>query len=99
MLKKPLTLITLLCASMSFAAVDVNQADAAALDAIAGIGPGVSARILEERKKKSFLDWNDLIARVRGVGKGNAEKLSDAGLRVNAQPYKDAPEDTQLPKK
>lgn len=52
MLKKIFTLLVLLYAFASFAAaVDVNKATAAELDSIKGIGPAMSGKILDERKK------------------------------------------------
>ena len=74
MLKKILALAVMLYATVSFAAVDVNKATAAELDGIKGIGPGISTKIIDERKKGNFKDWNDFIVRVKGVGDGNAAK-------------------------
>lgn len=91
MLKKILFLLTFLYAAVSFAAVDANQASAAELDGIKGIGPAVSNKILDERKKGNFKDWNDLISRVNGVGKKNAAKFSAQGLTVNGSTYTGAP--------
>lgn len=70
--------------SVSFANVEVNQADQAALDGIKGIGPTTSKAILDERKKGgNFKDWNDLQQRVKGIGDKSSEKFSQAGLTVN----------------
>ncbi|WP_027995990.1 ComEA family DNA-binding protein [Simplicispira psychrophila] len=91
MLKKFLMLITLLYAAVSFAAVDVNQASAADLDGIKGIGPTISGKMLNERKKGNFKDWNDFIARVNGLGEKNAAKFSAQGLTVNGSAYSGAP--------
>jgi competence protein ComEA len=91
MLKKILVLVAMLYAAASFAAVDVNKASAAELDAIKGIGPGISTKILDERKKGNFKDWPDLIDRVKGVGEGNAAKFSNEGLTVGGSTYKGAP--------
>ncbi len=88
MFKKLLAIVALLSASLSYAAVDVNKASAAELDGIKGIGPGVSAKILEERKKGNFKDWNDLIDRVKGIGQSNATKFSEAGLTVGGAAFK-----------
>ncbi|MET0265873.1 MAG: helix-hairpin-helix domain-containing protein [Duganella sp.] len=81
------TAIVTLVATMglAFAQVDVNKADASALDSVNGIGPAKSKAILEERKKGEFKDWNDLQQRVKGVGEKNALKLSAAGLVVNGK--------------
>ncbi len=78
----------LAAASLSaFAAVDVNRASQAELEALPGVGTALSARILAERQKSQFKTWADLIQRVRGVGPGSAAKLSTAGLTVADAPY------------
>ena len=91
MLKTLLGALLALFAAAAFAAVDVNKADLAALDSVKGIGPALAAKLLEERKKGSFKDWNDLIGRVSGVGSGNAARFSAAGLTVNDASYAGAP--------
>ena len=88
MLKKILAIVAMLYAAMAFAAVDVNKATAAELDAIKGIGPGISTKILDERKKGNFKDWNDFIERVKGVGETNAAKFSAEGMTVGGAAYK-----------
>jgi competence protein ComEA len=88
MLKKILNVLLMLYAAACFAAVDANKANAAELDSIKGIGPAMSTRILDERKKGNFKDWPDFISRVKGLGEGNAAKLSKAGLTVNGAEFK-----------
>lgn len=90
MLKKILAFVVMLYAAASFAAVDVNQAKAADLDGIKGIGPATSKRILDERKKGHFKSWDDFMARVSGIKQAKAAKLSEAGLTVNGEAYKPA---------
>lgn len=90
MMKKILALVAMLYAAACFAAVDVNKAGAAELDSIKGIGPGISTKILDERKKGNFKDWNDFIERVKGVGEGNAAKFSAEGMTVNGAGFKGA---------
>ena len=90
MLKKILAILAMLYAAAAFAAVDVNKASAADLDGVKGIGPGISGKIIEERKKGNFKDWNDFIERVKGVGEGNAAKFSAEGLTVNGAGFKGA---------
>lgn len=87
MLRKTLAMLALLYCAASFAAVDVNKATAAELDGIKGIGPSISSRILEERKKGNFKDWADLIQRVKGVGEGTAAKYSAEGLTIGGDAY------------
>jgi competence protein ComEA len=88
MIKKLMLAVATLVASMSFAfaQVDVNKADAAALDSVKGVGPSMSKKILDERAKGGeFKDWADFQKRVKGVGDKNASKLSAAGLQVNGK--------------
>ena len=92
MFKKMLPLIVVTCAALlmqpAMAAVEINTADQAQLDSVAGIGPSTSRAILEERKKNgNFKDWSDLEQRVRGIGERNSIKLSAAGLTVNGQSH------------
>ena len=82
-------LLTLGAAS-AFAAVDANKATQAELETVKGIGPSISGKILDERKKANFKDWPDLVERVKGVGDGNAAKFSTEGLTVNGQGFKGA---------
>ena len=89
MLKIVLGLIVALYVAVGHATVDVKKADAAELDGIKGIGPALSGKMLNERKKGAFKDWNDLILRVNGMGHKNAVKLSAAGLTVNDAAYQD----------
>ena len=91
MWKKLLAALAMFYAAMSFAAVDANTATAAELDSVKGIGPGMSTRIIDERKKSPFKDWSDLISRVKGVGNKNAVKFSTGGLTVNGVAYSGAP--------
>jgi competence protein ComEA len=83
MFKLLLSVFLALCAAAAFAAVDVNKANQAELEAIKGIGPAMSGKILDERKKSDFKSWDDFIVRIKGVGPGNAGKFSEAGLTVN----------------
>ncbi len=80
------------CTSFAFAQVDINKADQAALDGIKGIGPKMSQKILDERKKGGeFKDWNDVQSRVKGIKEKGAVRLSSAGLTVNGQSKNGAP--------
>ena len=90
MLTKILVVMAMLWASVAFAAVDVNKATAAELDAVKGIGPAMSKRIMDERKKGEFKSWDDLISRIKGIGDGNAKKYSAEGLTVGGTTYKAA---------
>lgn len=88
MLKKLLVIAAVLQCAVVFAAVDVNQANVAELDGIKGIGPAMSSRILDERKKGPFKDWADLMVRVKGVGQASAARLSSEGLTVGGTTFR-----------
>jgi len=94
MIKKMILAAAAMIASMgfAFAQVDVNKADAAALDAVKGVGPSMSKLILDERAKGGdFKDWGDFAKRVKGVGDKRAAKLSQAGLVVAGKAKDGAP--------
>ncbi|WP_296224442.1 ComEA family DNA-binding protein [Ralstonia sp. UBA689] len=83
MLKKLLAvaLMSLSMLSVSWAAVDVNTADQAALETLSGIGPKRSKAILEERTKNGpYKDAADFKARVPGIGDKTLAKLENEGL-------------------
>ncbi len=92
MLKKFLaTLLALFFAAAAFAAVDANTATQAELEGVKGIGPALSTKIIDERKKGAFKDWQDMVTRVSGVGEKNSAKFSTGGLTVNGAPFAGAP--------
>ena len=57
------------------------------LSRIKGIGPSMAEKMLGERKKAPFKDWNDLTSRVKGVGDASASKFSQNGLTVNGSAF------------
>lgn len=87
MLKQFVASALALFAAAAFAAVDVNKATQADLESIKGVGPTIAGKILDERKKGAFKDWNDMVDRVKGVGEGNAAKFSAEGLTVNGKAF------------
>jgi len=91
MIKKLLAAVLALFAAAAFAAVDANTATQAELEAVKGIGPAISSKIIEERKKAPFKDWQDMVTRVKGVGEHNSAKFSTAGLTVNGAAFAGAP--------
>jgi competence protein ComEA len=101
MIKKLMLAVATMIATMgfAFAQVDVNKADAAALDSVKGIGPKMSKAILDERTKGgAFKDWADLEKRVQGVGPKNAKKLSSNGLMVGGKAMEGAEMTAVAPK-
>jgi competence protein ComEA len=94
MIKKLMLAVATLVASMgfAFAQVDVNKADAAALDSVKGVGPAMSKAIIDERTKAGpFKDWADFQKRVKGVADKRATQLSKAGLQVDGKSKDGAP--------
>lgn len=63
-------------------ALDANTATQDELQTIHGVGPALSARIVEARRVRPFTDLDDLKTRVRGVGDANLRRMREAGLRV-----------------
>ena len=80
----------LLFACASFAAVDANKGSPADLDALKGVGPAMSKRIVDARQQGAFKDWPDFMQRVKGVKEKTAAKLSGQGLTVNGEAFKEA---------
>ena len=78
-----------LLAALPFAAsaLELNTASQAELEQLKGIGVALSERLLEEREKRPFTDWADLIKRVPGIAQKQASRLSAAGLRIDNAPY------------
>jgi len=77
------------------APVDANTATQAQLEAVGGVGPSLAEKILAQRRARPFADWQDLIDRVDGIGRGNAAKLSSEGLTVGGVPYRGGPSPAQ----
>jgi competence protein ComEA len=59
------------------ALVDLNTADAAALEALPGIGPATAAAILEERGRRGRFSTVDELLDVSGIGEAKLEQLRD----------------------
>ena len=87
MFKRITTLLLALMSAAAFAAVDANKASQAELEAVKGIGPTMSTKIIDARKSAPFADWHDLQTRVKGVGHASATKFSADGLTVNGASY------------
>jgi len=87
MLKKLIAVALAFYAAAAFAAVDINKATLAELEAVKGIGPVAAAKIVDERKKGAFKDWADVMQRVRGIKDAKAARLSEAGLIVNGEVF------------
>ncbi|MDB5869357.1 MAG: hypothetical protein JWP96_1689 [Polaromonas sp.] len=87
MFKKTLAFVAALSVFAAFAAVDVNTATQAELDGIKGVGPATTRLIMAERQKAEFKNWQDFIARVKGIREKSAARLSAQGMTVGGAPY------------
>ena len=76
-----------LACSWAGAAIEVNLASSDDLESIKGIGPATAQRILQQRQRARFRDWQDFILRVPGIGEKRATTLSAHGLRVQGQAF------------
>jgi competence protein ComEA len=79
-------LFALFALAFAAGAAEVNTASEAQLDGVKGLGPSSTRAILAERANGAFRDWADFIARVKGMDRARAAKLSAAGLTVAGQP-------------
>lgn len=67
--------------------VELNSASLAELEAIGGVGTALAARMIEQRERRPFTDWDDVRRRLKGVGPKVAARLSGEGLTVNGAPF------------
>lgn len=61
----------------ALAAVDVNTADAAALEQIKGVGPARAAAIVKYRNENGPFTSVDELVKVPGIGEKSVEQLRD----------------------
>ncbi len=80
----PLLLVVL--APSLAAALEINTATRAELERLQGLGVATTERILQARSERPFADWDDLAARVAGIGGKRAGQLHRQGLTVNGRP-------------
>jgi len=82
--------VALLCCHSALA-LDINQANEAELDSVRGMGPALSAKVLQARALGAFKDWADLMQRVSGIRHNKAQQFSDQGLTVDGQAFNARP--------
>lgn len=68
------------------AALEINTATRAELEQLNGIGVAMAERVLNERAKAPFRDWDDLQRRVKGMRGARSERLQGQGVTVNGIP-------------
>jgi competence protein ComEA len=76
--------VWLLCVlPLSACALEINTATRAELERLNGVGVALAERVLNERAKAPFRDWEDLQRRVRGIRGARIERLQAQGVTVN----------------
>ncbi len=77
--------------------VDVNTATEEDIANVISVGHNVAAQIIEERDKRRFDDWADLVHRVVGLGAAQtAYYASVCGLNVDGRSLDGAPPDAAV---
>jgi len=83
----PLSLVLAVTSLPALARLDINRATQAELETLRGVGPQLSARILQAREARPFTDWEDLRQRVTGLGPVQSARLSQEGLTVEGAAF------------
>ncbi len=78
--------LLLALAPLSVYALDLNTATRAQLEQLSGVGVTMAERLLEERARQPFRDWDDLVARVKGMRGARVERLREQGVRIDPVP-------------
>ena len=68
-------ILSVIGAASAFAAVNLNTATQAELEAVKGIGPSKAKAIMAYRDKSGGFKSVDELAKVKGFGKASVEKL------------------------
>ena len=84
------SVVALMCCNTALA-LDINQANEAELDSVKGMGPALSAKVLNARSQRPFKDWQDLMQRVSGIRQNKAQQFSEQGLTVDGQAFAKKP--------
>ncbi|HTT13622.1 MAG TPA: DUF655 domain-containing protein [Burkholderiaceae bacterium] len=68
------------------AAQEINTATRAELERLDGLGVTMTERLLVERERAPFKDWDDLERRVKGMKGARVQRLQAQGATVNGEP-------------
>jgi competence protein ComEA len=80
---------------LAAAALEINTATRAELEQLNGVGVAMAERVLNERSKAPFRDWDDLQRRVKGLAGARIERLQGQGVTVNGIPGSRAARDDE----
>ncbi|NBT10300.1 MAG: hypothetical protein EBT24_04770 [Betaproteobacteria bacterium] len=67
------------------AAIDLNQATRAEIEAVRAVGVELTERLLRARSTSPFSDWQDLRKRVKGVSRRALEGFAEAGFHIRGK--------------
>lgn len=77
--------------------IDVNTATEADIANVISVGPKVASKIIDERNRRRFNDWADLVHRVVGLNAAQtAVYASICGLNVDGKSLDGAPPDATM---
>jgi len=66
-------------------AQEINTATRAELEGLDGLGVTMAERVLIERERAPFTNWDDLERRVKGMKGARARRLQAQGATVNGE--------------
>ena len=78
-----LALVVLVMSSIAFAAVNINTATLAELEALPGIGPVKGQAIIDYRKANGPFKSIDDLKKVNGIGDATLEKVKQSGVSLS----------------
>ncbi len=84
-----------LIASLSAAAVNINTANEAELQALPGVGPAKAKAIIEYRKQHGHFKSVDELKNVKGIGEGILAKLKNEATISDTLPKTAKPVNTK----
>lgn len=84
-LKSLLAGLLLATSTLTWAAIDLNSADAKALEGLTGVGPAKAAAIVEYRAKNGPFKSVEDLEKVPGIGEATVKKNRD-NLTVGGKP-------------
>lgn len=64
-------------------ALEINDANRAQLEQLDGIGVVLADKMLQERSKARFENWDDLRKRVKGLSGKRVQQWQSSGVTVN----------------
>ena len=82
---KVFALLLALIAPLAAFALEINDASRADLEQLKGVGVTLADKMLKERDKAPFSGWDDLRARVKGLGSKRVQEWQGQGVTVNGE--------------